>query len=158
MEQKTFELKASPTRERIVGIARRYGLTADEAEDVAQEVMLRLWALHHRLNEESMQALATVAARNQCIDRLRSRKTIPLDADIICEEERRIEATDELAWLENRMRQLPGTEYQVLRLRQVEGRPAAEIARLLGIAESSVPVLLSRARRNLLKKIKEKRR
>jgi len=158
MEQTAFEQQASPTRERIVSIARRYGLSADAAEDVAQEVMLKLWALHERLSAESMQALATVATRNQCIDQLRSRKTIPLDADIAGEEERRIEATDELAWLESQMSRLPGTEYQVLRLRQVEGRPAAEIARLLGIAESSVPVLLSRARRNLLKKIKEKRR
>lgn len=52
---------------------------------------------------------------------------------------------------------LPGTEYTVLHLRQVEGLDNKAIALRLGIEERSVATLLSRARRRLLEEIKKRR-
>lgn len=52
---------------------------------------------------------------------------------------------------------LPGTEYTVLHLRQVEGLDNKAIALRLGIEERSVATLLSRARRRLLEEIRKRR-
>ncbi len=70
--------------------------------------------------------------------------------------DQRLETLDNEAWLERRLRELPDKEYQVLHLRQVERRTTQEIAAIAGIAESSVPTLLARARRKLLESYKQR--
>lgn len=54
------------------------------------------------------------------------------------------------------MEKLPPRELQVLRMRQMEHRTNEEIARLLGIGEASVKVMLSNARRKLFNDIKKR--
>ena len=56
------------------------------------------------------------------------------------------------------MEKLPPRELQVLRMRQMEHRSNDEIARLLGIGEASVKVMLSNARKKLFNDIKKKYR
>ena len=60
-------------------------------------------------------------------------------------------------WLDQRLRQLPSRQYAILWMRQVERRSCDEIARLLGIGETSVRTLLSRARHQLREDLKERR-
>lgn len=67
-----------------------------------------------------------------------------------------IESSEELRWLENKMKSLPTTEYAILQMRQVEHQNNREIAQRLGIEESSVSTLLARARRRLLEEIRRR--
>ena len=62
-----------------------------------------------------------------------------------------------MAWLRQRLAKLPTTEYEILRLRQVEKRTYAEIAATLGITQTSVSTLLARARAKILAEIRERR-
>lgn len=157
MEQSEFERMAQQWRQRARETGLAFGATADEAEDIAQDTLLKLWAMRHELERyRSVESLAAVVARNLTIDLHRSRRTVRLDdtsihlsvsdkiadTDIISREEGR--------WLRQRLAQLPPRQHTVLVMRQVEHRSYEEIAALLGIGVSSAKVLLSRARKWLL--------
>ena len=49
MKKSAFELQARTWREKVLSISRHYGADKDEAEDIAQDVMLRLWQMHDEL-------------------------------------------------------------------------------------------------------------
>jgi len=160
MEQKTFEQLVPEVRRLIIHVASRMGLNGDDSEDIAQDVMLNLWSIRERLDVSSMKAVATVATKNRVYDNHRRKQTVPISTmmNFDVASEHHIEANVELQWLVKRMNGMPGKEYKVLHLRHVEGKSVEEIARIIGISESSVPVLVSRARKNLLKSIKEKKK
>ena len=142
--------------------ARSCGLDADEAEDVAQDALLKLWTLRGEVGEGcNVEALVAVVARNMAVDRHRRRHTVPMtDRPVVDDRHARpdtlLEIADNEQWLSRKMQALPTTEYQVLRLRQVERKTDGEIAAILGIGEGSVPTLLSRARRKLLEAIRKR--
>lgn len=46
MERSAFEQKARTWREKALNVSRHYGAGEDMAEDIAQDVMLRLWQMH----------------------------------------------------------------------------------------------------------------
>lgn len=69
MRQTEFEQIARSTRAKAVATALAYSVGKDEAEDVAQEVMLKLWTLHGDIDSrEDMEKLAVCMARNKAID------------------------------------------------------------------------------------------
>lgn len=155
MEDKEFEHIVPELRRRMTMAARACGLDADDAEDVAQDALLRLWTLRGELQAGRAGGLASVVAHNLAIDMHRRRRTVPIDDRPVVDEshtqpDARLEVADNELWLERKMRALPSTEYQVLHLRQVERRTDEQIAAILGISPGSVPTLLSRARRKLL--------
>lgn len=59
---------------------------------------------------------------------------------------------------EQKIAALPPTEHLILKLRQVERKSNEEIARMLGIEQSSVVTLLSRARKKILNEINKRTR
>ena len=60
-------------------------------------------------------------------------------------------------WLDEQIDSLPSTSGMVLRMRQLEHRELSEIADILGIRQTSVSTLLSRARHELLNKLKRRK-
>lgn len=157
MTEKEFTDMATSLRGLALKHARTY-VGADEAEDIAQDTMLRLWSLRDGMaTEANANRLAVTITRHLAIDRLRKQRTVSLETlqdmqlngkdaepDIAMEDEQNEQ------WLRNQMKNLPQNEYLVLRLRQVEQKSNDEIAAILGIKPASVPVLLSRARHKLL--------
>lgn len=163
MTDKEFENIACEMREAALRTARSFPLPTDDAEDVAQEVMLRLWAMHERVGKEDrVGAMVSIMARNACIDHLRKRHhEAILNEDIGAMTE--VNQQDELEyrelkeWIDEQIDQLPSTNATILRMRQIELREIDEIASLLGLTTSSVKTLLSRARRQLLERIRQDR-
>ena len=138
----------------------RYLSDSDDAEDIAQEVALKLWAMRERLEEyRSVEALALVMARRLCLNHLRGANaaTGSMDAgprteatsgetpesELISQEE------TERAW--RLMDSLPDAQQAVLRMKHVEGMEVGEIARVTGSSPEAVRQSLSRARRNIMK-------
>ena len=173
MTQQEFEHKAGVLRAKALTAAQSFGLD-DEAEDVAQDVMLKLWCIHDDLPpDETAFGLAVVAARHLCIDRWRSvrqqkvrrisqinsrqmdqARTQPADSD----QHQELEAKEQEEWLLRQIDRLPTTNGIILRMRQIEGLDLDEIASLLGITKASVSTLLSRARRQLTIQIQNAKR
>ena len=155
-----FEHNATRLRKLALQAAAIAGANADAAEDIAQETMLRLWQMRDDPRLYNPEGYASTIARHLTQNRLRSKPPLPLDErqavsqttpsplDIIIQRE------DE-QWLQERIQNLPPTQHAVLHMRQVECRPNAQIAALLGMKESSVSTLLARARRQLLEEIRQ---
>ena len=160
MKKSAFELQARTWREKALYVSRHYGADKDEAEDIAQDVMLRLWQMHDELQRyQSIEAIVTLMAKHLLRNRQRRRPSETLDAADVSQD---TSPHDELVmkeneeWLTAKLHQLPTTQRTLLYMRQVERRSHEEIARLLGIETTSVSTLLARARRTLLEEIKRR--
>jgi len=161
MEKNAFEQKARTWREKALEVSMHYGAGKDEAEDIAQDVMLRLWQTHEELERfRSVEAIVALMAKHLIRNHQRRKPSEVLDEAMIVSmntsphEELEIRENEE--WLLSKLQQLPTTQRTLLYMRQVERKSHEEIAILLGIEVTSVSTLLARARRTLLEEIKRR--
>lgn len=130
-----------------------------EAEDVAQETMLRLWrvAPDWRQGEAKVVTWAYRVATNLCTDRLRSlrrRGRTPLEdapevADPAIGPVDRMVVDDRTSALQAAMAQLPDRQRQAVILRHIEGLSNPEIARVMDLGVEAVESLTARGKRAL---------
>lgn len=164
MEEKEFIHIAKELRERAYVASQRMGADDALAEDVAQEVMLRLWQMHESLEENRLGNMASIMARNLTIDQRRSVHAVSIEEAHVSsfvdtsEPMQRLEESENEEWLRQKLKQLPRTQQTILHLRQVERLTHREIAERLGLQETSISTLLARARKSLLEEIKKKQR
>ena len=162
MTDSAFEQKARQLRQKAVEASRSYGAGYTEAEDIAQDVMLRLWQMRHDLDRyHSLEAVTVQAARRLTLNLHRRQSPLPLAGEDPCcpvggDPSQQMEERENELWLQQRLDRLPSTQHAILYMRQVEQRSSAEISHLLDISEASVRTLLSRARRSLLEEIKKR--
>ena len=161
MDKTAFEQQARTWRQKALSVSMSCGAGRDEAEDIAQDVMLRLWQMHDELERyDSIEALAAMMARHLLINHQRRRKPEVLNeakiVSITTSPHEQLEMKEDDQWLTKRLEQLPTTQRTLLYMRQVERRSHEEIALLLGIETTSVSTLLARARRTLLDEIKRR--
>lgn len=163
MTEKEFINIATTFRQQAQKTALGMGLDKDEAEDIAQDVMLKLWAIKNDLPSSPSIGMVATITKHLCIDLFRKRRTIPLNEgisvadDLYSSPHNKMESEEYEEWIKQKLKGLPNTQYQVLHLRQIEQKDNQEIADILGINISSVPTLLCRARQTLLEEIKKKR-
>ncbi|MBA4323705.1 MAG: RNA polymerase subunit sigma [Rhodobacter sp.] len=139
--------------------ARLLGGDRAEAEDVAQETMLRLWrvAPQWRQGETRVTTWAYRVATNLCIDRQRSRgrrRQMALDdapevADGAVGAEARLQEAGRMAALEAALADLPDRQRQAVVLRHLEGMTNPEIAAIMEIGVEAVESLTARGKRAL---------
>ena len=161
MERSAFEQMARTWREKALNVSRHYGAGKDEAEDIAQDVMLRLWQMHDELEQyRSVEAIVSLMARHLLRNHQRRKTSEALDEAMIVSlttsPQEILEMKEDDKWLSAKLQQLPTTQRTLLYMRQVERRSHEEIATLLGIETTSVSTLLARARRTLLEEIKRR--
>lgn len=153
---------------RILGYARRTLGDAAEAEDIAQEVMLRLWraAPTWRSGEAQVSTWAYRVAANLCTDRLRARSRRPAQAiDDVAEpadaaptaEDEMIEAQRQQA-LTAALADLPDRQRQAVTLRHIEGLANPEIAVVMQVGVEAVESLIARGKRALAAALSQRRR
>ena len=139
--------------------ARMLGGDRAEAEDVAQETMLRLWrvAPEWRQGETKVTTWAYRVATNLCIDRQRSRgrkRQVALDdapevTDGALGAEGRLQEAGRMAALEAALAELPDRQRQAVVLRHLEGMTNPEIAAIMEIGVEAVESLTARGKRAL---------
>mgnify|MGYP003113224927 FL=1 len=143
---------------RVMGQAVRMLQDRAEAEDVAQEAMMRLWKIapDWRQGEAQVSTWLYRVVANLCTDRLRRRKrggvgldqiaepadTAPGAAAVIQDETRLRALSDALA-------QLPDRQAQAVALRHLEGLSNPEIAAIMDISPRAVESLTARGKRAL---------
>ena len=137
-------------RPMLVATAQRIVGNADEAEDVVQDALLRLWTICDRV--DNLPGMARVVVRNLSLDLVRKRpqrvgiENILEDDD--AEEDSRIEQMMAL------ISDLPTRQQTILRLRHVQGFSMQDIAQLVGSSEAAVRQSLSRARRTVRRRMR----
>ncbi|PXX22325.1 RNA polymerase sigma factor [Hoylesella shahii] len=147
-----YKEEVERNRPRMLSVARSYLKASEEAEDVVQDVLLKLWQLLDKLRIP-MGPLALVLVRNRCIDCLRRLQTtidIPenvAESEPTCDEryEKAMQLVDKLSTMQQ----------TIMRLRHMEGMEMCEIAALTGSNETAVRKALSRARQAIRQQLKQ---
>ncbi len=143
----------------ILGYAARLLNDRAEAEDVAQEAMLRLWrvAPDWRQGEAKVTTWLYRVTTNLCTDRLRvrqRRKVVALDdAPDVEDGARGAEAglidAERMAALNAALVALPDRQREAVVLRHIEGFTNPEIAQVMDIGIEAVESLIARGKRAL---------
>jgi RNA polymerase sigma-70 factor (ECF subfamily) len=133
-------------------LAYRYARNPSEAEDIAQDALLRAWRRRSTLRDSASrnQWLATIVRNEAFRQRARIRPD-PVSTVETFEgaEDERVVATVERADLHAALKRLDENDRKLLALRYNEDLTQAAIARRLGIPEGTVKVRLHRARNKL---------
>ncbi|MCV2863556.1 RNA polymerase sigma factor [Defluviimonas sp. WL0075] len=146
--------------ERLAPLAYRIGMRmlgdAAEAEDIAQEAMLRLWraAPGWQSGGAKVSTWLYRVASNLATDRLRRRRTAPLDDAPEVADDRpgalaELVEADRAAALNAALLRLPERQRQAVVLRHLEGLGNPEIAEIMEIGVEAVESLTARGRRAL---------
>jgi len=149
-----FQQRVLPVRDKLYRFALRMLGSVEEAEDVVQEVLIRIWDrrqdMHTYLNIEAWCMRMT---KNLSLDLIKGRKYF-VDTDhiekngleAIDSPERHLEAKDALKQIAEIIDQLPAKQQMAIQLRDIEGYSYQEIADIMEISLSQVKVNLHRAR------------
>lgn len=152
MTTETFRQEAQRMRTTLVRLAFGILRDSDEAEDVVQDVLLRLWQMRDQLRMP-IEPLARVLTRNRCIDIARRKKpAAELSMAVFQEEDEALR--ERIERMMKVIESLPDLQQTILRLRHMEGMEFKEIAELTGSTEAAVRKALSRARQAVRDKFK----
>jgi RNA polymerase sigma-70 factor, ECF subfamily len=136
--------------------AYRYAKNRTEAEDIAQDALLRAWRRRSTLRDSSArkQWLAAIV-RNEAFREFGRTRPDPIDTIEVAHgaDDERVLATVERADLHAAIDRLNDRDRQLVRLRYDEDMTQAAIARRLGIPEGTVKVRLHRVRAKLRREI-----
>lgn len=149
---------------RVIGYAARLLKDRAEAEDVAQDAMMRLWKIapEWRTGEAKVTTWLYRVVTNLCTDRLRKKRGTGLDEiaepedgkpsqDAVLMQKQRVAALD--AALDT----LPERQKEAVVLRHIEGLSNPEIAQVLEIGVEAVESLTARGKRALAKAMADQR-
>lgn len=143
-------------RPALLRIAVRYLEDSDEAEDVVQDVLLKLWFLRDKLDAyRSIDALAIVVTKHLCINRMRGLRveTVDIEQGIGIgggeNPEMKLVAEESMQEILDVIATLPDVQQSILRMKHIEGFEVEEIARLTGSTPVAVRTNLSRARKKV---------
>ena len=127
MNLQEFTSKVIPLRNKLFRFAKRYLEHTEEAEDIVQEVFIKLWIRRDKLDEyRSVEALAMVTTKNMCLDKIKT-KRYPVDPiddhrrflENLPEEKRR-DYSDEIFKVHQAMKSLPKQQQMIMQLRDIE--------------------------------------
>lgn len=157
-DQAAFRQLLAHVAPRIKALLMRQGLAADQAEDVAQDVMVTLWAKAGLFDPERGTALAWIysIARNARIERLRKERphlfTHITDWDAF-ENAYGLAAppapTETIGGLAAAMRKLAVNQSEILEMAYVQGLSQSDMARKLGVPLGTLKSRMRAAQKNL---------
>ena len=156
MNAKEFKQVALPLRENLLHVARRMLENESDAEDLVQEVFLKLWRLRDTLHQyDSIPAFAVTMIKNLCIDRLRVRdREVAFENDYYFRDtgdnpHLKLERLDTEKLLKKIIDNLPPLQKAIITMKDIEEYEVEEIASLTGTQPEAVRVNLSRARKKV---------
>ncbi|MCL1934100.1 MAG: sigma-70 family RNA polymerase sigma factor [Candidatus Azobacteroides sp.] len=156
MNAQQFKQEVAPLRENLLHVARKMLENANDAEDLVQEVFLKLWYLRDTLYRyDSIPAFAVAMIKNLCIDRLRIRGrevTSDQDNDSGTAPDNpylRLERLDTEQLLKKIIGSLPPLQKAIITMKDIDEYEVEEIAEITGTQPEAVRVNLSRARKKV---------
>jgi len=158
MEATEFKIRILPLGQKLHRFARSIIKDVHEAEDIVQEIFLKLWKLRDKLEQiENIDAFAFRMTRNLCLDRIKARKPQlyddPVEAGLgeevayTPDPEDQVILRDAMEQVHSAMDRLPEQQKTIIHLRDIEGYEYEEIADMLEMEVNTVRVTVSRARK-----------
>ncbi|MCI6503162.1 MAG: sigma-70 family RNA polymerase sigma factor [Prevotella sp.] len=147
-----------PLKNPMYRLALRITLSSQEAEDVVQDVIIKLWNMRDRLDDvDNLGAFAMRMTRNLALDRQRMRANHTESLDVAMErpqaEDTRSDAQEQVETIRTMMQLLPEKQRSAMQLRDFEGYSYKEIAEMLAMTEDQVKVNIFRARQFIKTKL-----
>lgn len=149
---------------RVIGYAARLLKDRAEAEDVAQDAMMRLWKIapDWRTGEAKVTTWLYRVVTNLCTDRLRKKRGTGLDEIAEPEDDKPSQDAvlmhkQRVAALDLALDTLPERQKEAVVLRHIEGLSNPEIAQILDIGVEAVESLTARGKRALAKALADQR-
>lgn len=159
------DLVARHTR-RVFNVAYRFVGRVDEAEDLTQEVFIKVYQSldRYRQSEGSFTTWLTTVARNQVIDNYRRRREEkrrrlenPEILDVIASPEegplRGLERDERVEFVRRGLRALPADLREPLILCDLQGLPYEEVASILHVPLGTVKSRINRGRLELARRL-----
>jgi len=147
-----------PYSSRLYRMAYRLMNSREEAEDIVQEVYVKLWSMRNELDKyNSIEALCIRITRNLCLDQLRRRKVNhdALKAEKFKDESypetpsESMEKKENADLLHTLIAALPEPQRSLVHLRHLEGKEYEEIAEMVNMNVNAIRVSISRARKQM---------
>jgi RNA polymerase sigma-70 factor (ECF subfamily) len=159
MTRNDFNVIIERDSRKLFIIAYRILNNRQEAEDVVQDVFMKMWMMKEKLDQyDDITALAVTMTRNSSIDLIRRRKTMESRDSTpgIITNDPSPTPFEQLVSHENReiirkiIEELPDKWRALVRMREINGLSYEEISIIKGMNINNLRVILSRAR-NLIK-------
>jgi len=137
----------------------------EEAEDIVQEVYVKLWRMRNQLGAyNSIEALCVRITRNLCLDHLRRRK---VNHDAMKKEQlkeenypetpsEKLEQKEKADLVQALIEALPEPQRSLVHLRHMEGKEYEEIAEMVNMNVNAIRVSISRARKQMREIVEKK--
>lgn len=161
MRVEEFTELVNPIKDKLYRYAKRIVKDEMEAEDVVQEVIIKLWKKKEQFAEiENKEAWCMTMTRNLAIDKTRSKKghTESIEdyhhiKDRTMDPYAETRSNDMMSRIMGMMDSLPENQKSVMLLRDVEGYSYKEISKITTLSIDQVKVNLYRARKTMREKI-----
>lgn len=144
-----------PLKNIMYRLALRITLNSQEAEDVVQDVIIKLWKQQSGgTHIDNLEAYTLRMVRNLALDRQRmnvnqTENIDGMDFSGTSSIEDSIEQDERISRIRQAMAQLPEKQRIAMQLRDFEGRSYKEIADIMEITEDQVKVNIFRARQTI---------
>jgi RNA polymerase sigma-70 factor (ECF subfamily) len=157
MTTETFKENILPLNRKLLGFANRFMQDLDESKDIVQEIYIKLWNMRVELDKyNSVEALAMRMTRNLCLDKIKLKKTVPLNGierneteEESLNKERQAEINLAYERAKDAIDKLDEPHKSIMQLRDIEGYDYEEIAQILNMNINTIRVNLSRARKKI---------
>lgn len=157
MDAKEFKQRFLPHHQFLYRVAYHLTGQAQDAEDLLQDLYLKLWQKRNELPAEAVtEAYLVATMRNLFIDQRRQHR-LDTSAELKCEDgppdqlslDHQVDARDAINQLEGLIRQLPTREAQIIQMHEVEARSYEEIERDTGLSQGNIRIIVMRAKKKL---------
>lgn len=163
MKKFSFRDDVLPLKDKIFRLALRITLSRAEAEDIVQDVLIKVWNRRDDLAEvDSIEAYSLTVCRNLSLDRLQRKENDNVNLDDAPPTEAD-DAPPDLQMIRNEridnikrlIERLPIPQRAAMQLRDMEGKTYKEISAITGQTEEQVKVNIFRARQYIRKQIEK---
>ena len=154
MDKNEFISLVLPLKDRLFRVAWCILRSKEEAEDIVQDVMLKVWR-DEKGKVENLAAYCYTMARTLALNRLVLKDNRSKELEGAYEQEvqeqplENIIRTEKMKLLYRMIDGLPGLQRDVVQLRDMEGLSYRDIAKTLQVTEEQVKVNLFRARKKI---------
>lgn len=156
MTVQDFNEEVLPLKDKLYRFARRLLNAHEEAEDVVQDVLIKLWTKKETLKTyQNVEAFAMTVTKNLCFDRLKSGRRnaasheMPDSASSAPSPLIKIETLDSIALMNQIINELSDMQKMIVQLRDIEEMEFEEIMEITGLKMNAVRTNLSRARQKI---------
>lgn len=159
-----FQKDLLPHSDRLFRLAMRFTLNREEAEDIVEETLLKVWQKHEDLSEiNNLEHYLLTICKRLSLDHIarKEHSNISLEqvevetTDVAASPLEQVATSDRVQWIRHLINALPQKQRAIIQLRDIEEKSVKETSEILGISPEDVKTSHHRARRSLREKLEQ---